>query len=211
MLEAACSHQHYDYYHLISGVDFPIKSNAYIKEFLQKNNGKEFIGFKKTTQEELYNKYGIYHFFNKDVLNKYPILNHFNKILIGIQKIFRVHRANTPSEYKGCNWWSITDKLANNIILNKKEFLKRYRYTSCSDEVFLQQYIIENSNKYDIYNIKDEYSGCMRYIDWKRGQPYTWQEKDFQELIESPYFFARKFSEEHMGIINKLANYLKEV
>jgi hypothetical protein len=31
------------------------------------------------------------------------------------------------------------------------------------------------------------------------------------ELIDSPYFFARKFSEEHMGIINKLANYLKEV
>ena len=33
----------YDYYHLLSGVDFPIKSNSYIKYFFLRNNGKEFV------------------------------------------------------------------------------------------------------------------------------------------------------------------------
>ena len=35
----------YLYYHLLSGVDLPIKSQDYIHEFFQKNYGKEFVGF----------------------------------------------------------------------------------------------------------------------------------------------------------------------
>ncbi len=25
-----------------------------------------------------------------------------------------------------------------------------------------------------LYSEKDEYEGCMRLIDWKRGNPYVW-------------------------------------
>ena len=46
----------------------------------------------------------------------------------------------------------------------------------------------------------------MRYIDWKRGKPYTWgqKENDFDELMNSPYMFARKFDETHMEIVEKI-------
>ena len=30
----------------------------------------------------------------------------------------------------------------------------------------------------------------MRYIDYKQGNPYVWQKKDFDTLIRSPYLFA---------------------
>ena len=33
----------YDYYHLISGVDFPVKPMSYIYDFFERNNGTEFI------------------------------------------------------------------------------------------------------------------------------------------------------------------------
>ena len=34
-----------------------------------------------------------------------------------------------------------------------------------------------------------------RKIDWQRGRPYTWEKKDYQELINSEELFARKFDE----------------
>ena len=35
--------QKYDYYHLVSGADLPLKSNRKIDTFFEKNQGKEFI------------------------------------------------------------------------------------------------------------------------------------------------------------------------
>ena len=44
MLETAYnSNDCYDYFILLSGVDYPIKSNQYIKSFFAENNGKSFI------------------------------------------------------------------------------------------------------------------------------------------------------------------------
>ena len=59
-----------------------------------------------------------------------------------------------------------------------------FKFTYCADELFFQT-IFENSpyknNLY--YNKKDDnYISCMRYIDWTRGQPYTFKENDFEEL-----------------------------
>ena len=38
-------------------------------------------------------------------------------------------------------------------------------------------------------------------IDWSRGKPYTWTKVDLDELMESDRFFARKFSENDMEIV----------
>ena len=34
----------------------------------------------------------------------------------------------------------------------------------------------------------------MRYIDWKRGEPYVFKMDDYESLVDSPFLFARKFS-----------------
>lgn len=41
----------------------------------------------------------------------------------------------------------------------------------------------------------DNYCANVRKIDWSRGGPYVWTEKDFNELIDSNCMFARKFDE----------------
>ena len=32
-------------------------------------------------------------------------------------------------------------------------------------------------------------------IDWKRGNPYVWRNQDYEELMNAPHLFARKFDE----------------
>ena len=39
------SHEKYDYYHLLSGEDLPLKSPSYIHKFFNENSGKEFVRF----------------------------------------------------------------------------------------------------------------------------------------------------------------------
>lgn len=42
---------------------------------------------------------------------------------------------------------------------------------------------------------ENDYASCLRYIDWQRGNPYTFTDGDLDELLAAPEtaLFARKF------------------
>lgn len=76
------------------------------------------------------------------------------------------------------------------------------------DEMFLQTIVYNSSFKDKLYD-KDYDDSCLgnqRYIDWKRGTPYTFRNEDFEELINSNCLFARKFNEKiDCKIIDRLS------
>ncbi|MGL5245877.1 MAG: beta-1,6-N-acetylglucosaminyltransferase, partial [Sarcina sp.] len=81
---------------------------------------------------------------------------------------------------------------------------------TCSDEVFLQTFSLNSSFKNKIYSITSENNGSLRFIDWKRGNPYVFRINDFEELIKPSYLFARKFDvNTDKEIIDKLYDYIK--
>ena len=185
----------YDYYHLISGVDMPIKTKIEIDNFFQKNNGKEFIHFdKKKVAQQVTDRIALYHFCpgRKNYERK------LNGFFYKIQKLLKVNRlAGLEWEVqKGANWFSITRDLANYVVQNKKLIKKRFACSFCGDEVFLQTLVWNSEFKNNLYDqtFADDYHSCMRYIDWERGNPYVFTKEDLQELIEVDYLFARKFS-----------------
>ena len=59
-------------------------------------------------------------------------------------------------------------------------------------ELFFQTILCNSMMKQNIYYHQyDNWSNAtMRYIDYKQGNPYVWQKKDFDTLIRSPYLFA---------------------
>lgn len=211
LIEEALKNGKYNYLHFISGVDFPIKSNKYIKNFFQINNGKEFVGFSSWTPV-LDFKLGKYHIVPRDYQNKYKWLEKVYSFSLAIQnKLHISHFKNTHTFSKGCNWWSITGNLATDILSCRRELEKKYRYTLCADEVFFQTYVMGNNRYKDaIYDKHDEYKGCLRLINWERGNPYVWKDSDFDELMNSSAIFARKFSEDNMTLIDKLQEELKK-
>lgn len=202
----------YDYYHLLSGVDFPIKSNKHIAEFFEKNKGKEFVGFCDVDKQLMENRLAYYHLIKGNkVRNSYRMYN-LNEKLIRIQKKLNIKHIRDVSCFrKGCNWFSITNQLAQDLVKNSSKLLKIYKYTNCADEIFLQTYIYQNSLMDKLYNVEDEYMGCVRKIDWQRGIPYVWQLNDYEELINAPasYLYARKFSEEDLELVRKIANFIR--
>lgn len=90
-----------------------------------------------------------------------------------------------------------------NILVNRKEFiLRRYRYTRCTDEYFLQTELWNSSYRSTIYRLDDEFKGCLRLIDWVRGKPYVWTIHDREIIESSNCLLARKFSSREIEIVN---------
>lgn len=204
LIDKAISTGKYAYYHLISGQDLPIKSNAYIHEFFNQHKQKEFVHFDSPIFTN-YERVNIYHFTQeKDGRNP----SFIGKILIKLQKIIKIKRNTNVNFQKGCNWFSITDNMARHIIEKKEEVKKIFRYTLIADEIFLQTLLINSSFVNNLYHAQfdNNYISVMRHIDWVRGNPYVFRLTDYNELMNSPCMFARKFdSSIDSDIIDKIA------
>lgn len=92
----------FDYYHLISGVDLPIKTQDEIKNFLDKNLGKEFVHFCDKEETEMYKIRSNRYYYTKLLRGKYSNLNKaLNKILIIIQNIIKYEKNKGLNIKKG--------------------------------------------------------------------------------------------------------------
>lgn len=191
----------YMYYHLLSGLDLPIKSQKFIHNYFKKNNGYEFIDFdNNAAQEQIKERIKYYYFFTDYKRKSNKLQYYFQKCLLftflKLQKIINVKRCSEKQIYKkGSNWFSITHDCVLFVINNENIIHKIYKYGNCVDEIFLQT-LIYNSNLYqNVYKIEEKFNLAMRYIDWEHGNPYVFKKEDFQRLINSNALFARKFDE----------------
>lgn len=206
----------YRYYHLLSGVDLPLKSQKEIHSFFKKNDGKEFVGISKdeVNFQDRVGRYYIEQLKTRNIQNKY--LKKINKGFEKIQKILKIERNKSLIEegiYKGSQWFSITNNLVEYILKNEKKIKKIFWCSYCCDEIFLQTLIMKSIFKENIFlksNTNDN-KASLRYIDWNRGNPYIFKEEDYEALINSECLFARKFSEKiDRKIIIKLRDKILE-
>ncbi len=204
LLKAAVSEGCYDYYHLISGVDLPIKPKEKILAFFDENRGTEFISFTeagKQMKNDSLERISHYHlFFDSPFQRNGFIFRQLERVSMAIQSVLHINRLkHAEIQYaKGANWFSITDALAHDI-LEKEEWIRRnFRYSRCGDELFLQTLVYNSKFLSETYFMKqhmelDDYHAVLRLIDWQRGEPYVWRMEDYDQLITSDYLFARKF------------------
>lgn len=211
----------YDYYHLLSGIDMPIKKNAEIQNFFEQNNGKIFLHFRGNKEyKEVIDRVKYYYictdYRKKKGLEKVIKYVFFHSFLT-VQKIFRVNRIkNINGKIKtGANWFSITNDLAQYLVKNKEKIIKQYKMTFCADEVFLQTIVFNNENfREKLYYNKfdDNYISILRKIEWRNYKPYTWKIQDYDYLMEQKdYLFARKIDEKiDKDLVEKIYKKLKE-
>lgn len=201
-LLTAASAGNYDYYHLLSGVDVPVKSREYIEEYFRSHNGINFILFTSTEITPVDLDRVRYYY----PLQSFPFLERDRKNRLGRALVNRVQRKlhidRTKNSgglvfQKGAQWFSITDELAKYVLSQRKMIRKTFKCTSCADELFLQTIVINSPFKDTLSPnaFTNDHRSCCRYIDWSRGSPYTFRNGDYEELIRTDpdYLFARKF------------------
>lgn len=188
----------YEYYHLLSGADLPLKTQDEIHAFFSEHKGKEFLYFcPKSFWEESRYKYEQYYWLQERIGREgHTFLRLVEKCSLFLQRRLGVKRQKSGVEYcLGANWVSITHNLVAYILQNEELIKELFHATLCGDEFFVQTLVWNSKYREQVFSLEDDYYASLRYIDWKRGNPYVWRSQDYAELMKSPYLFARKFEE----------------
>lgn len=192
----------YDYYHLLSGSDLPLKPVKVIDDFFEDHPNLIFLRCLpdiSVHQQRIVFCTNYYHFMR---MRSIPFLGklwtkcHFDKIICLFEKCIGVNRIGKDDfkMYKGDQWGSLPHG-AVEYLLRKKEFIyQRFRNTCCCDEIY-KQTVLMNTFRTSFYKPeKINQNASLRLIDWERGYPYIWRINDLNQLLTSNCLFARKFS-----------------
>lgn len=192
LFEAAYDLHKYDYYHIMSGVDFPIKPMENIHRFFEENNGCEFVDDEpdEWTDKTVW-QFRYYHPLQELVgrknSRKYPSF-FIEFYLLKIQQLLKIDRRKKHPEIhfkRAPNWVSVTNDFVSYILSQKGQIRKWFRWTKCSDEMFVPTLLFNSK-------FVEKQRPCMRLIDWTRGLPYTFTINEIDEITKSNCLFVRK-------------------
>jgi hypothetical protein len=198
------------YFHLITGQDFPVKSadhilheldtsNDYLEhfrlpsEYWQDNGGMDRL--------EYYNPYEVFDY--RTLTGKIII-----KLLVMAQKILKIKRRDPrnifPLLFGGSSYWSLSRRSVQYVIdftNTNPAAIERLKYTFCSEEIYFQTVLLNSSLSSNIVNDN------LRYIDWsphRSGNPAFLDDSDYEKVRASNKIFARKFHETTSERLRKL-------
>ena len=213
LLKEAINNGPYIYYHLLTGVSYPIKSNEYIYKFFNDNFGYEFVGFDNSSDYServkfvyLFNELG-----KPDHVWK-KVLTSIRKIWLFLQKKMNIDNFKKYKLVckKGFVYWSITDEFAKYVVSKEKLIYSIMKNSLCGDEIFIQTLLYNSEFKDKIYNINNEFLGALRICPWGSSEigerkNFCFEENDYKFLLESKYLYALKFdSIEGLKCLNKI-------
>ncbi|HFH9838519.1 TPA: beta-1,6-N-acetylglucosaminyltransferase [Streptococcus suis] len=215
LLEYATSQNSYDYYHLLSGSDLPLKSQDEIHDFFKMHEGDEFVDL-FSAEFSLVNRVNYYNLFRKKIGRGNTITTNLLKrvsyLLIFIQKIVGIKRNKQVEFQKGANWFSITDSFARYVVEKREWIEKVFAYTECGDEVFLQTILINSVYFQNVHSLDYDNSvnTIKRLIIFENYKPHVFIEKDLELLLDTSALFARKFDQGISDVVvSKLYDKLK--
>jgi len=196
----------YAYYHLLSGVDLPLKSQDYIHRFFEEHKGKEFIGYTLTGMTpEIVRKVQRWHLFPGDFKNRSPFKRVLRAAWIRVQELAGYRRNRRIDFKKGSQWVSVTEAMVRCFLDHRDRARKVFTHTFCSDEIVFQTLCWQSPMRAYLYNTTDDGAGCMRAIGWRDGQLTDWTAADYETLAASPALFARKFNGSDPDFIQRIA------
>lgn len=194
LFDAAYRHGPYRYYHLLSGVDYPVKSNDEIHRYFEEHDGLNFIQPVESLPRQ-HQRYDQYHLLQDTLIGK---KRNFWKYLdfasCQVQQSIGIHRwpkDRVATRY--INWVSVTDEVVSRLAERRDGILRRYRFTYCCDEIFLLDELRGTGLESTIAP-----QGNLRFIEWAwhskhDSSPRTLEIEDLAALQDPNIMFARKF------------------
>ena len=200
MLDMAKGMKKYDYYWLISGQDWPLRSADEIVNFFQKSNGKNFISYCDSKnygnhkQNNLDKRNQIY--YPISVIGRRPwqkiVRRSWVEITGGYNRTWNIFRRKQLKIdfYFGSQWWAlnrrIIDWIMQYLIVNPN-YYKFYKNTTCPDESFFQTLVMMSP-------YADENTDYLTYLYFQKGSnsPDILLKNDIEMAKGSKYLTMRK-------------------
>ena len=194
LFEFALNQVNYAWFHLLSGVDMCLKKQDEINRFFENHPDKIFVDF-SADQKWLEQANNRIKYYNIEA-GRNKLLRRLNKVYVLLQKLIGINRIK-HADFEvagGSQWCSLPRNFVKYLITRKDWIEKVFKKTFCCDEIFIQTLLVNSPFKDNVFASVEGIPCYLRYIDWKRGSPYVFNENDFDELKASSAFFARKFT-----------------
>ncbi len=194
---------------LLSGQDYPIKSNRDIDEFFERSPKSVFLNYFPIPDYERWpgnDRGGLYR------VDKYYFgaqwYKHFaSKTINLISKLFPALTRTTPYGMKpfiGQTWW-ILDSYAVDYILDfhnsHPEYIKFHKNTFVADEMFVQMIVGNSTDERLLQSIENNEKRFTIWKDITDAHPKILKKEDFEAIKASDDLFARKFDDEADAVI----------
>ena len=203
LFKAAYDNGPYEYYHLLSGSDLPIKSQDYIHEKCAEMRGTEFIAFADAPQSEI--DYRVQHFFlfPEKFKGAGIVKKAIRSVCLIVQDLDGYRRTDVTVK-KGSQWCSVTQAFVEYLISQENEVYKIFNHTFCPDELFIQTVCFNSPFIDKVKEAGSEFDGNLRYIKWVDGELLPITMGDLSALKQSERWFARKFSGKDTNLVNAI-------
>jgi hypothetical protein len=216
--QVLASPQRHDYFVLLRGSEFPLRSRRYIHNFLEQNRGREFITMKKMPAPgKPLSRINTLRF-----PSTRPVLRFVFRALakMGLaQRDYRKHLGDLEP-YSGLTWWTLSMEACQYIIKFTQRDQKLAKFlmnTHAPEETFIHT-ILGNSP------FKSQIRRNLVYEDWSAqgARPeminrnhlefFVSQEEVSVQDLHGPgeMLFARKFSDDDLDMVERIAEMIRK-
>ena len=205
-----------DYFHLISGQDYPCRSNKEFDDFFEMNKGKSYMlidseGYRNQCMAKKYPLRVMPWYICDTPYREIKFVDFWVRAFNKVSKHF-CFRKPIPNLWGSWNWFSWHRKVAEYVIreeIENPDFFRRFHHTYCGDELIFSTLFHTHEKELNI-----DGSNSLRYINWEKkaegrnhpGSPLVLNEEEYDEIMESGAFFCRKV---HPEISKKLIEKLR--
>jgi hypothetical protein len=175
----------FDYLVLLTGQDYPIKSNALMDRFFEAHRGRSFMLFDSLPSAWWSPRGGL------------GRIEHRHVRLYGRHLRSPLKRPFPEGlrPYGGGAYWCLSREAVeyvNRFVTERREVIRFFKNVDIPDEIFFQTVLMNSQLAETVVN------DHLRYIDWTRGRrPAILETADFDALARSPQLYARKFDITH--------------
>lgn len=204
LFQAAAANGPYNYYHIISGTTLPLKPIDEIDRFFAKWKGLNILsGLSKDAPYQENLKIHRYNLFLSNYASRYPLLKAVSQFLwksaIAVQRTLGLEINRSKEYFKASNWLSLTEDSIQYLLSRETDIFRTYRFTFCGDEYFVPTELSDSA-------LKDKLFCYNKYLKVEMGDanPRILQNADYEELASCDCLFARKFSSDHLEIVDRI-------
>jgi Core-2/I-Branching enzyme len=182
----------FDYIILLTGQDYPIKSNRQIADFFRAHEGDSFMEYFALPSQE-WQHGGI------DRIESWHVRMLGRYFVVRAPSRFRIWR-KFPSglqPFGGSAYWCLSRECAEYVyrfVRSTPSYVRFFKYVNVPEEMFFQTIVLNSPLNGRVVN--DD----LRYLDWRdpaiAGGPAVLDKRDFGKIMGSRDLFARKFDME---------------
>jgi hypothetical protein len=182
-----------DYVILLSGQDYPIKPNAYIREFLERGDGRSFfLHFPLPT--ESWTGGGL------DRFRRW----HWRYRKVHVSLPLRRELPGGLRPWGGSAYWIVSRSALRTIadfVEANPGYVQFFKHVDIPDELFFQTILLNSPEAERCVDFR------LHHTEWSRlPAPAILTVEDYPQLVSSPCLFARKFDQEVDGKVLDLVD-----